>query len=149
MKVMLEVCMYSGMCHIDPRCEVTTEQERTLVEKVKKLHKTAVPNRFGTGVLGQDNFCVVWGVIEISQDNMKLVDNYMELSKQFDIVMVRALPGRITVDKNVDGKYQSEMFEDTEDIHSLLANLAAPAIADHHEWCRKEMEAYQKSILGE
>lgn len=142
MKTMLEVCMYSGMCHWDPRCEITPEQEQILMEKISKLHKKAEANRFGTGCLGADSFSVAWGVIEIKEDGFTFVEDYEEFLKGLSITGLHAYPGRIRVYTNVNDTYQIDMYEDTENIHQFLAEIAEPAIQTHREQAEKRMQDY-------
>jgi len=146
MKTMLEVCVYSGMCNWDPRCEMTKEQTEALNEKVSKLHKTATANRFGTGVLGMDSFMVVFGVTEIREDGFEMVPAYEDFLKGLKFTMVRALPGRITVHKIVNGSNTYEMYEDTENIHQFLAELAAPAIQAAHDRANRQIQEYWDNV---
>jgi len=148
MKTMLEVCMYSGGCRWDPRCEMTPEQEATLMEKLSKLEKEAQPNRFGTGVLGADSFMVIWGVIEIKDDGFEMPINADYDPSQFKYSMIRALPGRITVyhSFNKERGIVVTMYEDTENIHSFLADLAAPSIKAHYDLANKQIQDYWDNL---
>lgn len=142
MKTMLEVCMYSGMCQWDPRCEITPEQNTILLEKLDKLHKKAEANRFGTGVLGSDSFAVAWGVVEIKEDGFTFVDDYEKFLEGLRITGLHAWPGRVQIYHKVDGVQQTDMYEDTEGVHEFLAAIAVPAIETHQERARKRMAEY-------
>ena len=142
MKTMLEVCMYSGMCNWDPRCELTEEQTQIITEKANRLHKKATANRFGTGVLGADSFMVSWGISQIRDDGFEVMESFEEILKGLNLTMIRALPGRITVYRWMDGESTSEMYEDTENMHSFLSELAQPAIEASRKRAEKQMEEY-------
>jgi|SRR5579885_1602834 len=142
MKTMLEVCMYSGACAWDPRCEIAPDQERILMEKVGKLHKKAPMTRFGTGVLGTDSFAVNWGIIEIREDGFEIAPNYMDFLKGLRVISVHAWPERVRVDTWENGTQASHVYEDTESIHSFLADLAAPAIQAHYKRANEQIQAY-------
>lgn len=145
MKTMLEVCMYSGICHRDPRCEITPEQEKILMEKLSKLHKPATADRFGTGTLGADSFMVLWGVLEIEEDGFTF-DNECAPT-QFKYSMIRSLPGRITIISSENGLLNHTLYEDTEAIHSFLTDLATPAIQAHYKKSNEEMQGFWDHLV--
>lgn len=139
-KTIIEVMMYSGMCSHDPRCEMTDQEKEILFEKLRKLHKPGVQNRFGTGVLGADSFGVIQGVEVWSWDDFKLEmdQSYWEA---LEFPHIDVTPGLVSLYKWENNQYKTYLYEDTENVHSFLSELVAPAIVEHYtgsQWATQQ-----------
>lgn len=122
MATMLEVCMYSGACSWDPRCEMTEEQTTILLNKVALLDTPPDPKAKRHWPLGKDCFSVCPNVKEIRKDGFEFetptVDWY-----------VQCYPGRITWYKA--GQTDTVEYLDTQGIVEFLSEIAQPAIQEH------------------
>lgn len=128
MATILNVCMYSGMCHLDPRVELTEEQSQKLLEMVRGADEPASLDRFGTGVLGPDAFAVSF--IQFDRDNLFTP---LDVDQYPDIITLYSYPGIMGLWRKEDGTYgDMKWYKDSFGAHDFLTELAAPAIAKHH-----------------
>lgn len=147
MKTLLNVCMYSGMCHFDPQVILTQEQSDILLAKISSLNKHGKKNRFGTGVLGRDAFIVSFNAMDNFFEQQKYET---DLTKCPHVFRITCHPGVIQVTMNTNPTeemwWKEYIFEDTENIHDFLSELAEPAIATHIEDAQKRMDDHWASL---
>lgn len=120
-----EITMYSGMCHMDPRTEITQEQATEIIERLAKCTEP-YETHWGMG-LSPENYMVVypegWHVYVNSKGGVRII---MEL---LDDVL----------DKQV---------KDTENIHDYLSDILAPALLKHVEDYKKMADEYNEKMFG-
>lgn len=113
MKSLLNVCMYSGMCHLDPKTELSDEDTQILRDKTLALKEK--PERDPYPRLGRtDQLSVTFYVSEGEK-----------------LVYLLSYVGTVSVYWNNDEL--PEHFKDTENINGFLQTRAAQAIQHHYE----------------
>jgi len=139
MATMLEVCMYSGCCDWDPRCELTEEQTTILLNKMALLDTPPDPKAKRYWPLGQDCFSVCPGVKVIRKDGFEFEDpNGIEW-------YIQCYPGRVTWFKA--GQSDSVEYLDTQGIVEFLSEIAQPAIKEHYADAEKSLKDNFGTIL--
>lgn len=121
-----EILMYSGMCHLDPRVELTEEQF-IIIEKMMTDLSEPFPGKeyYGTGVLSATSYMVVFP----ENSGIYVFDN-----------------GKVNIHTSVYG--EDKNYQDTVGLHAYLKELLAPALAKHYEDSKKEWEAYNEKMFG-
>jgi hypothetical protein len=129
MKTTLEVCLYSGMCMYDPRIELSEEIRNILLEKIQSLDGPPPLATHHGMRLGPNMFTVVfWDYMAIPLDANSFTTP-IDPNLMPEIPCIFATPHIITVSKR-DGSWAS--YADTQGIHKLLEELAAPILAKHN-----------------
>lgn len=117
-----EITMYSGMCHLDPRTEITEEQSIEMEDMLDKLTEPFDGQRYyGTGVLSPTSYMVVF------PENIVIY------------VSDRGLIQILTQISSVE-------YQDTVGLHAYLEKLLAPALAQHQEDAKKMWEEYNEKL---
>lgn len=120
-----EITMYSGMCHLDPRIEITEEQSIVIEEKLQQLKEPFIGKKYyGTGVLSSTSYMVLF------PENIGV---YVHDNGYVHIV---------TEIYNPD----DTGFQDTVGLHEYLKELLNPALEQHQEDMKKMWEDYNKKI---
>ena len=129
MKTILEVCMYSGAVQWEPRCEISEEELEIICDKVSKLHRLAGPKtRFNP--LGTDSFTIITGIKNWNENGFEIIENYMEVMAELGLPQIYVLPNRVSL---YAWGGENKEYEDTENLHSFLSELATPAIQAHYQ----------------
>lgn len=122
-----EILMYSGMCHLDPRTELTDEQANVVRAKFAQLTEPFSGKRYyGTGVLSSTSYmvCLPESRTIYVQDN-----GYVYMIGEV---------------YNPD----DTGLQDTAGLHHYLKELLMPALIKHGEDMQKEWDAYNEKMFG-
>lgn len=133
MKSFLNVCLYSGMCHLDPKCDLSDEDTKILRDKIFALKEK--PKREPFPRLGK----TISVRFESEKSKVVAILSYPEYT---DLGM----PAAVLVYWN--SNELAEPFVDTENINDFLHELAKPAILQHQEDMKKEWEKNYEDLLG-
>ncbi len=118
------ITLYSGMCHMDPRVELTDEQSLMIRVKLASLCEPFTGKRlYGTGVLGPDN--------------------YMVILKDLEMVVYLTVHGCVTLTQNMT----VDEYQDTAHLHEYLSDILSPALQKHVEDYQAQQDAYYENMF--
>jgi hypothetical protein len=124
----LNVCMYSGMCHLDPKVVLTQEQSDQLLQLVNRVDSAPITQSFGMH-LGIDQFIVSFLHFE-ADDFWDALKGTPEIP---EIIRINSSPGQVGIWRRQNALYDDMLwYKDEVGIHAFLSTLAAPAIEKHY-----------------